>query len=72
MKKRAYLWLAIALFGATAYAQTPKLKYMYKLTHLSVTEAVITCQNGGDPTFKHLTPTAVMVSCGGIAEVASK
>jgi hypothetical protein len=56
--------LASLLFTAVCYAQSSKPKNVYKLTHLSPSEAIITCQNGADPTFKNLTGNAVMVSCG--------
>ena len=53
-----------ALLVLTVVASADKLKNLYKVTHLSTTEFVVTCQNGGDPTFKHLTPTSVLMSCG--------
>lgn len=55
--------LACLLVAASAVS-ADKPKNLYKVTHLSSTEMVITCQNGGDPTFKHLTPTSVLMSCG--------
>ena len=55
--------LASLLFATAIYAND-KPRNIYKLTHLSSSEAIITCQNGADPTFKNLTGNAVMVSCG--------
>jgi hypothetical protein len=50
--------------SSAVFAQTEKPKNIYKLTHLSRSEAIVTCQNGADPTFKRLTGNAVMISCG--------
>lgn len=53
-----------SLFLATVVLANDKPKNIYKLTHLSASEAILTCQNGADPTFKRLTGNAMMVSCG--------
>jgi hypothetical protein len=55
--------LASLLLASAVYAND-KPKNVYKLTHLSASEAIVTCQNGADPTFKNLTGNAVLVSCG--------
>ena len=55
--------LASLLLASAVYAND-KPKNVYKLTHLSTSDAIVTCQNGADPTFKHLTNNAVVVSCG--------
>ena len=52
----------LSLIAVSAHAQQ-KPKNVYKVTHLSTSEAIITCQNGVQPTFKPLTKGAVIVSC---------
>lgn len=52
------------LLGIGIGAGAATVKSLYKVTRLTVTEFIVTCQNGGDPTFKHLTPTSVLMSCG--------
>jgi len=61
--------MVLGMILASAVSASPqqkqvKPKNVYKLVPLSTSEAIITCQNGGDPTFKHLTNNTVMISCG--------
>lgn len=54
--------LASLLFASVVYADKPK--NIYKLIHLSPTEAIITCQNGADPTVRKTSDASIVVSCG--------
>lgn len=54
----------VLLASAVTVASQQKVKNVYKLTHVSTTDAILTCQNGNVPTFKQLTNNAIMVSCG--------
>jgi len=64
MRKAIKTGIFISLvFSAGGFAND-KPKNVYKLTHLSANEAIVTCQNGADPTIKNITPNALLVSCG--------
>lgn len=60
MKKAILAGLVLA----TAVYANDKPKNVYKVTKLTTSEVILTCQNGADPTFKNLTGNAVMLSCG--------
>lgn len=56
--------VSLLLVASTVAAQTVvKIKNVYKLTHLSPSEAIVTCLNGAEPTFKKLATSTVMLSC---------
>ena len=52
------------LVATVAVFAGDKPKNVYKLTHLSTSEAIVTCQNGADPTIRKVSATALLVSCG--------
>lgn len=62
--KRSILAVLLLAVAANAADSPAKPKKVYKVTGLSATEALITCQNGADPTFKNVTGNVVVVSCG--------
>lgn len=56
--------IAILAFASIAIAGPTKSKTAYKIVKLSPSEAIVTCQNGADPTYKLVTSTSMLVSCG--------
>lgn len=54
----------LAVIPAMALAQSQKPKNVYKLTKLSTSEAIVTCQNGADPAIKRVSGDSIIVSCG--------
>jgi hypothetical protein len=62
--KRIGIASSIVLLAAVAAFADSKPKNVYKLTHLSTSEAIVTCQNGADPTIRKVSANALLVSCG--------
>jgi len=65
IKECVIIGIAIGtLLVVIAASANDKPKNVYKLTHLSTSEALITCQNGADPTIKSVSRNVIVVSCG--------